>query len=161
MNALELTKKAMYAGKLPEQPKQQVLLAYLQMLHDSPGIHPDDSLIEDGGFGGWRAVLAYEVTRLGKFGTLPDELYYPCCVLTISNSLSQYDGFHVDDEDSSIRSHLSCIASFVCSMYVSEIEDVILALSKVLSFHGGGEPEGVNEPLVDLLSNLKWISEIK
>jgi len=160
-NALERTKDAIHDGKLAEQPKKQVLLAYLQMHQENPGMHPDDSMFDGGGYEGWMAVIAYDVIKLGKFGILPDIFHYPTCVLTICDTLMQYQGFHNDDEDDSLRCSIFAINDFVNDMHVSDLELTIQHIKNLLGFHGGGEPEGVAEPMIDLLSNLVWISKIQ
>lgn len=102
MTALEKMEE-LYRNEI-KPSSRLLLLAYVQLHLENPGLHPDDALCVDGGYMGFHAVLVHDV--LTRFKDIPNSLQYPCSLIRLPIILHDPIVEDYEEEVTAIRSFM-------------------------------------------------------
>lgn len=157
MNAYKVVRDAYYDGTEDSLSKKALLLAYLQLHLNEPGLHPDDALDPDCGYSGWYALLVHRVHT--TMGNLPDTVKYPTAPLRYrAFAYDQLIEFHADDDDNEFLSKVDSIYNWLEYMTVLSLHTTVQDLEDLVMFHDGA-PEDVFDVLSELCEVLHWIDQ--
>lgn len=147
--------------------RQHLLLAYLMLHMENPGLHPDD-MYGDGGYPGYGVLLVDAVN--GTYSTNPDAFTYPTSFLKLLETLEELQGFHQDlVEDEGDEYNLDLLASvndiefWLEDMKPSELDGIVRDLQKLYLYHAcesdsaeeeAEKPAGVLKDCADVLN---WV----
>ena len=156
MNAIQTVMDAVYKADTSKLTRRTIALAYLQLHIDNPGLHPDNWLVPDGGYGGWHVLVVHLFKNI--CGPAPDCVKYPAHKQFIW-VLERLKGFHNDDSDNDLLERVARLSEFLVSMYpqdVPQVKEDMLALSM---FHHDG-PDDVVSAIFEFWQVLNFLSSL-
>jgi hypothetical protein len=135
MNALQIVTNMMYDRNFEKIPTRTLILAWLQLHHDNPGLHPDSWMDPGCGYNGWHVLLADQCQT--KFGHV-ECLWTPSWILQIDRMLNTLDDFHNGESE-----EVDTLKQFFEDMYDSNLEEAYNCLENLLMFHADSPDEVV------------------
>ena len=153
MNALEKMDWLYNNGLKPKN--RLLLIAYLQLHIENPGLHPDDYLCVDGGYCGYQVVLVHEVLK--TFPDIPSSIQYPYNFLKLVSLLNDVE---LDD-------NVQVVKDFLAYMDTKNLHLVTESLTK-LHLQVSDENQSYEEELStssdilrDCADSILWIARQK
>jgi hypothetical protein len=161
MTILESIRESIISGNISKIKQQHMLISYILLHMENPGLHPDDYLYDDSGYAGWM-VLLVDKTLTNK--TVPDNFQYPCSFGKIGEVLDELQSFHENnDEDVSYFAAVNDLIYWFENPKPSELCGVVDDLQKLYLYHafeGDTTEEEAEKPagiLKDCADVLNWI----
>ena len=168
MNVLESITAFGQEHSLLTAKKQHLLLAYLMLHIQNPGLHPDD-YYGDGGYPGYGVLIVDAVSKLNF--TEPDAFTYPCSINKLEDTLNELHDFHTDlandDPNDDLQMDYLVIINdalfWLDEMKVTELCGIVEGLQKLYLYHAcendsaeeeAEKPAGILKECADVLN---WV----
>lgn len=166
MNFIETIAETIQKHNINSLKKQYLLLAYLSLHLENPGLHPDNYMSGDGGYQGWMVLLMDKVYRENILG-VPDNFTYPCWLFKLQIQLTEldesYDSGQSTQDELDLVAKIHTVQNWLEDMKPSELDGTVQLMQTLyltLADENDSHDEEAEKPagtLKEAADVLNWI----